>query len=158
MKTKLAATPPSYSWTNSLQCHSFWHWPAKVSKLSTVICELCHVWQFKNSTWHLFSCLHNTKKKSKSKYSVENFDSATEGCESFMFSQRGNGESSLLANLVFHEERGLASCLLWMTRWSVTKHPGWELHRCQHEQISLLQGVEHYTEICAVSSSLLKSL
>lgn len=41
------------------------------------------------------------QKKSKSKYSVENFDSATEGCESFMFSQRGSGESLLLANLLF---------------------------------------------------------
>lgn len=51
------------------------------------------------------------KKKKKSKYSLENFDSATERCESFMFSQRGNGESSLQANLVFQEERGLASCL-----------------------------------------------
>lgn len=60
----------------------------------------------------IFSHVCTTQKKSKSKYSVENFDSATEGCESFMFSQRGNGESSLLANLVFHEERGLASCLL----------------------------------------------
>lgn len=54
---------------------------------------------------------HVCTKKKKSKYSLENFDSATERCESFMFSQRGNGESSLQANLVFQEERGLASCL-----------------------------------------------
>lgn len=56
-------------------------------------------------------CHVSTTTKSKSKYSVENFDSAAEGCESFMFSQRGSGESLLLANLVFHEERGLASYL-----------------------------------------------
>lgn len=61
----------------------------------------CVMWD--NLKWfYLATFVMSSQQQKKSKHSVENFDSGTEGCESFMFNQRFSGKISRVANLLFY--------------------------------------------------------